>query len=367
MLPKWTKVQKAPDQVILLTTFLLLSIGIVMVYSSSAVIATGLGDSFYFTKRQLLFAGVGLFLMFLTMNIHYSFWQRWAWVGLWSCSGLLLLVLLLGKEVNGAKSWFGFAGFGIQPAEFVKMALILFLANWFAKHQQEVTSFRKGLLPPLSITFLMLGFILLQPDLGTAAIVMGTVLLLLFVAGCRLIHVGGLIAGCLLGVVVLTVIAPYRVARITSFLDPWKDPWGSGYQLIQSLYAIGPGKWFGLGLGMSRQKFYYLPEPHNDFIFSILSEELGFVGASMVIVLFFLLLWRGIRIAILAPDSFASFLAVGIIGLIAIQVCINVSVVTGLFPVTGITLPFLSYGGSSLVLLLASIGILLNISRYAKG
>jgi len=367
MLPKLSKVQKAPDQVVLLTTFLLLSIGIVMVYSSSAVIASGLGDSFYFTKRQLLFAGVGLFLMFLTMNIHYSFWQRWAWVALWSCSGLLALVLLLGKEVNGAKSWFGFAGFGIQPAEFGKMALILFLANWFAKHQQEMTSFRKGLLTPLSITFLMLGFILLQPDLGTAAIVMGTVLLLLFVAGCRLIHVGGLIAGCLIGVAVLTLIAPYRVARITSFLDPWKDPWGSGYQLIQSLYAIGPGRWFGLGLGMSRQKFYYLPEPHNDFIFSILSEELGFVGASMVIVLFLLLLWRGIRIAILAPDSFAGFLAIGITCLIAIQVCINISVVTGLFPVTGITLPFLSYGGSSLVLLLASIGILLNISRYAKG
>ncbi len=207
---------------------------------------------------------------------------------------------------------------------------------------------------------------MVQPDLGTGTVMVGTCVIMIYIAGARLYHFAILGLVGLAGFIGLIISAPYRMARITSFLDPWEDPLNSGFQIIQSLYAIGPGGLFGLGLGESRQKFFYLPEPQTDFIFSILAEELGFIGGSFVILLFALLLWRGIRIALGAPDLFGSFLAVGIISMIAIQVMINIGVVTGLMPVTGITLPFLSYGGSSLTIILMAVGVLLNISRYAR-
>jgi cell division protein FtsW len=241
-----------------------------------------------------------------------------------------------------------------------------FLAKWLSNNQKDIVSFTKGLVPTLGIVCAAFGLIMLQPDLGTGTVLLGTSVLMIFIAGMRLKHLFGLALLGVLGFVGLILAAPYRMARITAFLDPWQDPLGTGYQLIQSLYAIGPGGLMGLGLGMSRQKFLYLPEPYNDFIFSILAEELGFIGGAMVLLLFLLLLWRGMRIAITAPDLFGSLLAVGIIGMLAIQVVINVGVVTGMFPVTGITLPFLSYGGSSLTLMLTGIGVLLNISRYCR-
>lgn len=207
---------------------------------------------------------------------------------------------------------------------------------------------------------------MLQPDLGTGTVMVGTSVVMIFISGARIKHFVGLGMIGLLGFVGLVISAPYRIKRITSFLDPWQDPLNSGFQIIQSLYAIGPGGLFGLGLGQSRQKFFYLPEPQNDFIFAILAEELGFIGGTLVLILFSLILWRGIRIALGAPDLFGSFLALGIVSMIAIQVMINVGVVTGLMPVTGITLPFLSYGGSSLTLMLMAVGVLLNISRYSR-
>jgi cell division protein FtsW len=221
-------------------------------------------------------------------------------------------------------------------------------------------------MPPLGLVGLAFGLIMLQPDLGTGVVLIGAALLIIYASGARLLHLSYLGLAGIAGFIGLIVAAPYRLQRITAFLDPWADPLGAGYQSIQSLYAIGPGGLVGLGLGMSRQKYSYLPEPQTDFIFSIIAEELGFIGGGCVLILFMLLLWRGMRIAITAPDTYGSLLATGIVGMVAIQVIINIGVVIGMFPVTGITLPLISAGGSSLTLMLTSIGILLNISRYAR-
>jgi cell division protein FtsW len=361
------KARSTPDFLIIFATLAILAIGIVMVYSASAVISLyKFQDSFFFVKRQLLFAGVGLVGMFFVMNVDYWVWRRWAKMGIIVCFVLLVLVLLVGVVRNGSKSWLGFGAFSIQPSEFMKLAMILFLASFLAAHQKKIVHFFKGLLPPLLLVFAAFGLIMLQPDLGTGTVLVGTCIVMIYLSGARLLHLSGLAMIGVVGFVALILAAPYRIARITAFLDPWQDPLGAGYQVIQSLYAIGPGGLLGLGLGMSRQKFYYLPEPQTDFIFAILAEELGFIGGFAVLLLFALLLWRGMRVAVSAPDLYGSLLAAGIVGMIAIQVVINIGVVTGMFPVTGITLPLLSYGGSSLTLILIGIGLLLNISRYAR-
>ncbi|WP_139489954.1 stage V sporulation protein E [Brevibacillus dissolubilis] len=362
-----SKVRSAPDYVIIFVTLLLLGIGIVMVYSASAVFAHHkFEDAYFFTKRQLIFAVLGVASMYLMMNIDYWVWKRWAKVGFIGSIGLLILVLIIGKEVNGSKSWLGFGSFGIQPGEFAKFGVAAFLSMWLSDNQKKIGSFTKGLVPALAIPAVCFALIMLQPDLGTGTVLMGTAVLMIFAAGARVSHFVALGMVGVAGFVGLILSAPYRMARITAFIDPWEDPLGKGYQIIQSLYAIGPGGLLGLGLGESRQKFSYLPEPYNDFIFSIVAEELGFIGGTLVLLLFLLLLWRGMRVAITAPDLFGNLLALGIIGMIGIQVTINVGVVTGMFPVTGITLPFLSYGGSSLTLMLTGVGILLNISRFAR-
>jgi cell division protein FtsW len=362
-----SKVRTAPDFVIIVATLFLLGIGIVMVYSASAIVAQKqFNDPYFFAKRQLIFALLGLASMYVMMNIDYWVWKRWAKTGFFICIGLLVLVLLIGKVVNGSKSWLGIGSFGIQPGEFAKLGVAAFLAKWLADNQKQIVLFKKGLVPALAIPVSCFALIMLQPDLGTGVVLMGTAVLMIFAAGAKISHFVGLGLLGLGGFVGLILSAPYRINRITAFIDPWQDPLGSGYQIIQSLYAIGPGGLLGLGLGQSRQKHLYLPEPYNDFIFSIVAEELGFVGGSLVLLLFLLLLWRGMRTAITAPDLYGSLLAMGIIGMIAIQVVINVGVVTGMFPVTGITLPFLSYGGSSLTLMLTGVGVLLNISRFSR-
>ncbi|MCL1630943.1 stage V sporulation protein E [Sporolactobacillus sp. CPB3-1] len=360
------KYRRMPDLVMLVVTLALLAIGLLMVYSASAVkAASEFGDSLYFLKRQLLFAGVGLILMFAVMRIDYHFWRSWANLGLAACYGLLVLVLIpgVGLARGGARSWLGIGAFSIQPSEFVKVALILFLASYLSEHQSRLPFFRKGLVPSLLPVILAFGLIMLQPDLGTGMVLVLTCVLMIFIAGARIRHFVLLGFAGTVGFAGLIISAPYRLKRLTGFLNPWQDPKDSGFQITQSLLAIGPGGLLGFGLGQSRQKYQYLPEPQTDFIFSIVSEELGFIGASFVLILFCLLLWRGVLIAIKAPDLFGSLLAVGITGMIAIQIMINIAVVTGLIPVTGITLPFLSYGGSSLTLMLVSIGILLNVSN----
>lgn len=358
-----------PDFILIIVTLTLLSIGLIMVYSASAIWADyKFDDSFYFVKRQLLFASVGVVAMFFIMNIDYWTWRTWSKLLIIVCFVLLLAVLVpgIGMERNGSQSWIGVGAFSIQPSEFMKLSMIAFLAKYLSERQKLITSFKKGMLPSLSFVFLAFGLIMLQPDLGTGTVMVGTCLVMIFISGARVSHFMWLGLIGIAGFVGLVLSAPYRIKRITSFMDPWQDPLNSGFQIIQSLYAIGPGGLFGLGLGQSRQKFFYLPEPQTDFIFAILSEELGFIGGSLVILLFALMLWRGIRIALGAPDLYGSLVAVGIIGMVAIQVMINIGVVTGLMPVTGITLPFLSYGGSSLTLMLVAIGVLLNISRYSR-
>jgi cell division protein FtsW len=304
--------------------------------------------------------------MFFTMNVDYWVWKKWAKAGLVVCFVLLILVLFIGVVRNGAQSWIGVGAFSIQPAEFMKLAMIAFLAKLLSENQKQIPLFFKGLMPPLMIVGLAFGIIMLQPDLGTGVVLVGTSMVIIYAAGARLIHLFGLAMIGVVGLVGMVIAAPYRIKRITGFLDPWSDPLGSGFQIIQSLYAIGPGGIMGLGLGMSRQKYAYLPEPQTDFIFSILAEELGFIGGGTILVLFLLIFWRGMRTAITAPDLFGSLLATGIIAMIAVQVIINIGVVTGMFPVTGITLPFISYGGSSLTLMLTAVGVLLNISRYSR-
>ncbi|MBB6455030.1 cell division protein FtsW [Salirhabdus euzebyi] len=360
---------RAPDYTLLIIIFSLLLIGVIMVYSSSAIWAEyKLNDPFFYAKRQLLFAFVGLFVMFFMMNVPYQKWRDYSNIILIVCYVLLIAVLIpgIGMVRGGARSWIGVGAFSVQPAEFMKFGLIIFMAKVLSERQKYITSFKQGFLPSLLLVFVPFGLIMLQPDLGTGVVLVGTCFVMIYIAGAKISHFAGLGLLGLVGFAGLIISAPYRIDRIRAFLNPWEDPLGDGFQIIQSLYAIGPGGLMGMGLGQSLQKFFYLPEPQTDFIFSILAEELGFIGGAFVILLFFLLMWRGIRIALHAPDLFGSLLALGIVGMLVIQVFINISVVIGLIPVTGITLPFISYGGSSLTLTLLSVGVLLNISRYAK-
>jgi cell division protein FtsW len=363
------KTRTAPDTIMMGATFMLLTIGVFMVYSASAVLSFhDFGDAFYYVKRQLLFAALGVAAMFFTMKTDYWVWKKAAKYALIGCFVMLAIVLVPGVGVvrGGARSWLGVGSFGIQPSEFMKMGMILFMAKLLADEQKKITLFTKGLLPPLAIMGFAFGLIMLQPDLGTGMVLVGATLLIIYTAGARMLHLSMLGLLGLSGFVGLILAAPYRLKRITAFLDPWQDPQGAGYQSIQSLFAIGPGGLVGLGYNNSMQKYSYLPEPQTDFIFSIIGEELGFMGGAFVLALFAFLVWRGIRTAITAPDTFGSLLAVGITGMIAVQVIINIGVVIGMFPVTGITLPLISYGGSSLTLMLTAIGILLNISRFSR-
>ncbi|MNO15195.1 Lipid II flippase FtsW [compost metagenome] len=364
-----SKSRTAPDYWLLASILGLLAIGIVMVYSAGSVLAFhDYGDSFYFVKRQGMFAVLGLVAMVFTMNLDYRILKKYAKIGLILCFALLVVVLIpgIGAVRGGARSWLGISSFGIQPSEFMKLGMILFLSYWLSKEDYRITLFTRGLLPPLGVIGLAFDLIMLQPDLGTGTVMLGASLLIVFTAGARIRHLAGLAAIGAFGFVGLILAAPYRLQRITAFLDPWSDPLGAGYQIIQSLYAIGPGGLAGLGLGMSRQKYSYVPEPQTDFIFSILAEEMGFIGGLLVITLFLILVWRGMRVAMTVDDMFGSLLAVGIVGMVGIQVVINIGVVIGLMPVTGITLPLISYGGSSLTLMLTALGILLNLSRYAR-
>lgn len=363
------KVRSSPDIILIVVTAILVVIGCLMVFSASSVSADyRFGDSFFFLKRQLIFVGLGFLSMFLMVQVDYWRWRDFAKPALWVCFLLLLIVLIPGVGLvrGGAQSWLGVGAFSIQPSEFMKLAMILFLASYISVNQKYIVTWKKGLLPTLALLFLAFGLIMLQPDLGTGAVMVLTSVLMIFIAGARISHFVLLGSLGVMAFIGLIVSAPYRIQRITSFLDPWEDPLGGGFQIIQSLYAIGPGGLLGLGFGESRQKYFYLPEPQTDFIFAILTEELGFVGGSFVLACFAVLLWRGIRIALHAPDLFGTLLASGIIAMIAFQVMINISVVIGLMPVTGITLPLISYGGSSLTIMLTTIGILLNISRHTQ-
>jgi len=356
----------APDFIIFFTMITLLGLGVMMVFSATSIRAyADYGDSFYFLKKQFLWSVIGIGAMVFFMTIDYKFYKQFAQLGLLVSLGLLLAVLFMGKVVGGSQRWLGFGMLNIQPSEVVKLAMVFYMARYLAVKQYKLDKF-KGLVPPLTILGLTCGLILAQPDLGTAVTIAGTVMIMFVAAGIHYKYLGSLAGVGLLGVVYLIFSAPYRRERLLAFLDPWSDPLDSGFHIIQSLYALGSGGLFGVGIGQSRQKFFYLPEPGTDFIYAIIGEELGFLGTMLVVALFFLFAWRGLRIALEAPDLFGSFLAVGITTMVTMQAVINIAVVTGSMPVTGITLPFISYGGSSLVIMLSSVGVLLNISRYTK-
>lgn len=355
--------------------FLLISVviislfGVLMIYSSSYIWAEyKFNDPYKFLKSQLIFLILGYIIMFIVSKINYQKYQKYSNIIFGICFILLVLVLIpgIGTVRNGSRSWFGVGGFGIQPSEFTKLGLIIFTSKYLKNNNKELRDIKKGVLPILIVLMLVFGLIMLQPDFGTGVVIVISIVALLFVSGVKMnffIKIGLL---GLVGVVVLIIIAPYRMERIVSFLNPWSDPLGSGFQIIQSMYAIGPGGLLGLGFGNSIQKHFYLPEPQTDFIFSIISEEFGFMGILIVSSLFITIIYQGIKISMKCEDAFGKYLAFGITFSLAFQTLLNLMVVVGLIPVTGVTLPFLSYGGSSLLITLLSMGILLNISKSTR-
>ena len=358
--------KKKYDIILFISTILLISFGLIMIYSASSIWAEyKFNDSFKYVKHQLLFFIVGLILMIRISKIDYNSYYKKSNLIIGICFILLILVLIpgIGTIRNGSRSWFGIGSFGIQPSEFMKIALIIFTAKYLQDNGKSLKSIRKGVLPILGVLFLIFGLIMLQPDFGTGMIIILSILCMLFIAGVNIKFFIGLGLVGVFGIIGLILIAPYRMDRITSFINPWTDPLGTGFQIIQSLYAIGPGGLLGQGFLNSRQKQFYLPEPQTDFIFSIISEEFGFLGVIIVSLLFIIILYRGIKIALSSKDLFSKYLSFGLIFQILIQAVMNLMVVIGLIPVTGVTLPFLSYGGSSLLISMISVGILLNISR----
>jgi cell division protein FtsW len=364
------EVRQGPDHSILLLAVCLTCLGVVMVFSSSSIMAVrDYGDSLHFLKRQGIYALIGFAAMALMMRIDLDVLRKAAWPVLGLCALLLLAVLIpgIGKKVGGAARWIRVAGVTFQPAEIAKLGLVLYMAHSLARKQEKVKKFRCGLLPYLVVLALFLGLLLAQPDLGSALTLGIVAVTMLLVAGARLRYLAGLglLALPLLYFMVMNV--DYRRRRIMAFLNPWEDPSNTGFQIIQSWIAFGSGGAFGTGLGESKQKLFYLPEAHTDFIFSVIGEELGFVGVIVIAAMFMLLILRGLRTAINAPDEFSSFLAFGITLLIGLEAFANMAVVMGMVPTKGLALPFVSYGGTSLVTTLASIGILVNISGRLPG
>lgn len=362
--------KKRNVEILLVVSVILISIfGIIMIYSASSIWAEyKYNDPLKYVKNQALFFIIGLILMFLVSKINYKFYLKKSNILLIGCIILLILVLIpgVGMVRNGSRSWFGIGSFGIQPSEFTKLALIIFTSKYLMNNEKNMKNIKKGVLPILCVLIFVFGLIMLQPDFGTGMIIVVSIIGLLFVGGVSMKFFIGLGIIGVLGITGLIIIAPYRLARILSFLNPWSDPLGSGFQIIQSLYAIGPGGLFGFGFLNSRQKHFYLPEPQTDFIFSIISEEFGFLGIVIVVTLFLTIIITGFKISKNCKDLFGKYLSFGIMFQLSFQALLNLMVVVGLIPVTGVTLPFLSYGGSSLLITLCSIGVILNISRYER-
>jgi cell division protein FtsW len=347
----------------------LVALGVVMVYSSSAITAQEIyGDAAYFLKRHLIYLTLGLAGFFVVLGIEEGRIRRWA-KPLMALSLLLLVVVLIpgiGQRVSGARRWFKLGGFGFQPSELAQLAIILYMADVLSRKRGLLRDFFQGVLPALLVLGLTVGLILIEPDLGTSLATAVVALLLLFVAEVRWKILLPMFLSAVPVVAVLILTKPYRMRRIMAYLNPWADPEGSGFQLIQSLVALGSGGLLGVGLGESRQKLFYLPAAHTDFIFAVIGEELGFVGVTGVLLLFAALFWYGVRLALAAPDPFGMMAALGIVMLLALEMLVNVGVATGAIPTKGLPLPFISYGGSSLIVNLASIAVLLNVVRPRK-
>ncbi len=355
-------------KIVFLMVAVLLMVGVVMIYSSSAVYAYGrYGDSLFFVKRHLVYLAIGIAAAVCCMAVSSGKIKDKARTIMLFSLALLVAVLVpgIGSKAGGARRWVRFFGFGFQPSEIAKFALIIYLADLTTRKRYLMHRFMRGFLPPMLVIGLTGGLILLEPDMGTSVAVCFIGFMILFVSGTRLRHLA-LVAGGMIPVLSLAVICePYRFKRLLTVFNPWGDSRGAGFQLIQSFVALGSGGFFGVGLGQSKQKLFYLPESHTDFIFSIIGEELGFVGAASVLMLFAALIWFTLRIAFKIRDPFMSRVVLGIGVMIAFEVIVNIGVSTGVLPTKGLPLPFISYGGSSLVLHLAAMGMVLNMSREA--
>ncbi len=365
-----SKSTKPFDFLIFMTVMILLALGSIMVFSAGAPHAYNYmkGDTYHFLKKQLIFVPLGLFAMFVMMNFDYRKLGKLSPIIMLVNLALLSVVWIdgIGATRNGATRWFSFGGFDFQPSELSKLAIILFFSYSLSKRKDTLKYFFKGLVPYLIIIAIHALLLFLQPHMSAMIIIGMVSCIILFCAGAKILHFVLMGIPAVAAGVALIALSGYRKVRVIAFLDPWKYPSKEGYQAIQSLYAIGSGGLFGRGLGNSLQKFLYIPEPYNDFILAILAEELGFIGVVTVLILFLILIWRGVKVAMNAPDAFGTLVAIGITSLIAVQVVINVAVVTSSMPITGMPLPFFSYGGSSLVFLLTNVGILLNISKHAN-
>jgi len=362
--------KKSPDMVIVILTYALVALGIVIIFSASSVTSAALPeskyDAFFYLKRQVIWAVLGTICFIVASKIDLFKLSKLSLLGVFFSTILLFLVLIpgIGHEALGARRWMGVGPFSFQPAEISKMFFVIYMADYLSRRGDRVQEFTR-LLPVLGLTGIIIFLIEKEPDLGTSLVIGGTMMGMLFMAGARLNHLIILSFSGVMVVAMRILDEGYRITRFLSFLNPWKDPLGSGYHIIQSLIAIGSGGVMGLGLGQSRQKFFYLPEQYTDFVFSILGEELGLLGALAVVVLFAIILYRGFKIAYGVSQSYLKLLAAGCTFIIAFQAFMNMGVVIGMLPCTGIPLPFISFGGSSLLTSLTFMGLLVNISQYS--
>ncbi len=356
------------DKLLFIATLLLVCTGVVMVYSASAVMAMERFDQpYYFLVKQLAWALMGLALLPIVMRIDYRHYRQPAviWTVL-AVAGIALVAVLFGPRVNGATRWLGIGPFGIQPSELAKIAIVLFVAALLERRMDRIDDIGYSLAPIGIVLGAVVGLIYLEPDLGTALCIVMIAAVMVFAAGISYRYIVGLVIAGLPVAYLLLMASEYRRRRVAAFFDPWADPLGDGWQMIQSMIAVGTGGIFGRGLMGGVQKLFYLPEPHNDFIYSVIGEELGLIGATLVVACFCVITWRGLRTAARAPDRFGAFLAIGLTTMVAFQAFFNISVVLGLVPPKGIPLPFVSAGGSSLLINLMGIGILLNVSQHAS-
>jgi cell division protein FtsW len=360
----------APDVWLFGVVVALVFLGVVMVYSASAIVAADrFGDPFFFLKKQLFWALLGGGLLWAALKLDYRSLERLV-IPLLAVSFVLLVLVLVppfGGSINGTRRWFRLGPLSFQPVELAKFALVLYLASFLTRRRQAMEQFWQGLFPILLVAGAMALLTLAQPDLGNSLALVALTLVLAYLAGARVRHMAWIAAAALPLVALAVALKPYRWRRMLAFVNPWDDPQGAGFQIIQSFLALGSGGLFGRGLGESKQKLFYLPEPYTDFIFAILGEELGLIGATLVVGLFAVLIWRGLRVGLRAPDAFGSFLALGLTVMLATQTLVNLGVVTGALPTKGLPLPFVSFGGSALLMTMFSAGVLLNISQHATG
>ena len=360
--------KKQPDFILFFIVAALVVFGVIMVFSSSYYNALDkYGDAFYFLKKDIVWAILGFIAMYLGSRIPYQLYRKFSIPIISISLGLLILIFTpLGLELNNSVRWLQIGPITIMPGEFAKLAVIIFSSVYLSASKNRIKSLRYGILPMLGLLGLFCGLIILQPNLSTAITVAGIIVGIMFVSGLNTIYLTGVIGLGAFGVMALILSdrEGYWMKRLTTFMNPFADPKGDGWQVVQSILALGSGGLFGVGLGKSIQKTLYLPEPQNDFIFAIIGEELGFIGCVLLIIAYSFLIWRGLHIALKAPDLLGTLLASGITIMIAVQVILNIAVVTSSMPPTGIGLPFISWGGNALVMFMFSIGILLNISKY---